>query len=358
MGQFQSIRFFFDDRAPSHRTNARLASLKKLGIVFGVTVCAALWGTMAQAQVAAAIHPPLQSQEFRVTLLGTGSPPPSMRRFGPAVLVQAGGQNLLIDSGRGVTQRLFQVGVKLGAVDAVFITHLHSDHIVGIPDLWLTGWLEAAYAQRTGPFRIWGPAGTRSMMGHLEKAYAWDITQRIADQGLKAENVAVQANEVSDAAVVYQSKGVTVTAIEVDHGDLLKPAFAYRVDFDGRSVVISGDTKRSDNLIRGAAGTDLLIHQVAAVQPELLKDPVYQVILDHHTKPEEAGDVFTRVSPKLAVFYHFVLLGTAKIPPVSEREVLEMTRRTYAGPLVLGEDLMAFRIGREGVSQIQPMPKN
>ena len=358
MGQFQSIRFFFDDRAPSHRTNARLASLKKLGIVFGVTVCAALWGTMAQAQVAAAIHPPLQSQEFRVTLLGTGSPPPSMRRFGPAVLVQAGGQNLLIDSGRGVTQRLFQVGVKLGAVDAVFITHLHSDHIVGIPDLWLTGWLEAAYAQRTGPFRIWGPAGTRSMMGHLEKAYAWDITQRIADQGLTAENVAVQANEVSDAAVVYQSKGVTVTAIEVDHGDLLKPAFAYRVDFDGRSVVISGDTKRSDNLIRGAAGTDLLIHQVAAVQPELLKDPVYQVILDHHTKPEEAGDVFTRVSPKLAVFYHFVLLGTAKIPPVSEREVLEMTRRTYAGPLVLGEDLMAFRIGRDGVAQIQPMPKN
>jgi ribonuclease Z len=158
--------------------------------------------------------------------------------------------------------------------------------------------------------------------------------------------------------VVYQSKGVKVTAIEVDHGDLLKPAFGYRIDYDGRSVVISGDTKRSDNLIRGAAGADLLIHQVAAVQPELLKDPVYQVILDHHTKPEEAGDVFTRVSPKLAVFYHFVLLGTAKIPPVSEKDVFEMTRRTYAGPLVLGEDLMAFRIGRDGVEQVQPTLKN
>ncbi len=353
MGQFQITRFFFDHRAPIHLTNPKISSLKKLGVAFGMTVCAALWGALAQAQVASAIHPPLQNQEFRVTLLGTGSPPPSMRRFGPAVLVQAGGQNLLIDSGRGVTQRLFQVGLKLGAVDAVFITHLHSDHIVGIPDLWLTGWLEAAYAQRTGPFRIWGPAGTRSMMGHLEKAYAWDINQRIADQGLKAENVAVQASEVSDAAVVYQSKGVKVTAIEVDHGDLLKPAFGYRIDYDGRSVVISGDTKRSDNLIRGAAGADLLIHQVAAVQPELLKDPVYQVILDHHTKPEEAGDVFTRVSPKLAVFYHFVLLGTAKIPPVSEKDVFEMTRRTYAGPLVLGEDLMAFRIGRDGVEQVR-----
>ena len=112
-----------------------------------------------------------------------------------------------------------------------------------------------------------------------------------------------------------------------------------------------------ENLIKRSAGVDLLIHQVAAVQPELLKDPVYQVILDHHTKPEEAGQVFTRVQPKLAVFYHFVLLGTAKIPPVSEKDVLEMTRRTYAGPLVLGEDLMAFRIGRDAVEQIQPIAK-
>lgn len=337
----------------------RLFTLKshQLKSLLGLIILNSIVVISVQAQVATAIHPPLQNQEFRVTLLGTGSPPPTMRRFGPAVLVQAGGQNLLIDSGRGVTQRLFQLGIKLGAIDAVFITHLHSDHIVGIPDLWLTGWLEAAYAQRKGPFRIWGPAGTRPMMGYLEKAYEWDIKQRIADQGLKAENVAVQANEVADAAVVYQSNGLKVTAIEVDHGDLLKPAFGYRIDYDGRSVVVSGDTKPSENLIKHSAGVDLLIHQVAAVQPELLKDPVYQVILDHHTKPEEAGQVFTRVQPKLAVFYHFVLLGTAKIPPVIEKDVLEMTRRTYAGPLVLGEDLMAFRIGRDAVEQIQPIPK-
>ena len=338
-------------------TLLRLVS-KPLLSALSVFILNALWVAPTQAQVGQPLYPPLQSQELRVTLLGTGSPPPTMRRFGPGVLVQAVGQNLLIDSGRGVTQRLFQLGIKLGAVDAVFITHLHSDHIVGIPDLWLTGWLEAAYAQRNGPFRIWGPAGTRSMMGYLEKAYAWDINQRIADQGLKAENVAVVANEVTDAAVVYQSNGLKVTAIEVDHGDLLKPAFGYRVDYDGRSVVISGDTKPNENLIRRAAGTDLLIHQVAAVQPELLKNPVYQVILDHHTKPEEAGEVFTRIRPKLAVFYHFVLLGTAKIPPVSEKDVYEMTRRTYAGPLLLGEDLMSFRIGREGVEQIQPIAKN
>jgi ribonuclease Z len=169
--------------------------------------------------------------------------------------------------------------------------------------------------------------------------------------------VAVQASEVTDGAVVYERNGLKVSAIEVDHGDLLRPAFGYRVDYDGRSVVISGDTKPSENLIRRSAGTDLLIHQVAAVRPELLKDPVYQVILDHHTKPEEAGTVFTRIRPKLAVFYHFVLLGTAKIPPVTEKDVLEMTRRSYAGPLLLGEDLMAFRIGRDAVEQLQPAAK-
>ena len=94
---------------------------QRLALILGMTVLNVIFVIHTQAQVATALHPPLQNQEFRVTLLGTGSPPPTMRRFGPAVLVQAGGQNLLIDSGRGVTQRLFQLGIKLGAIDAVFI---------------------------------------------------------------------------------------------------------------------------------------------------------------------------------------------------------------------------------------------
>jgi ribonuclease Z len=117
---------------------------------------------------------------------------------------------------------------------------------------------------------------------------------------------------------VYDRDGVKVTAFEVDHGPLIKPAFGYRVDFGGRSVTVSGDTRFNENLIKHATGTDLLIHQVAAVREELLKNPVYQVILDHHTKPEEAGVVFTRAKPKLAVYYHFVLLGTPQVPPLTE----------------------------------------
>ena len=304
------------------------------------------------APVHAQIPAPPAADEFRVTLLGTGSPNPVLRRFGPGVLVQAGGKNLLIDCGRGVTQRLLQSGVKLGAVDALFVTHLHSDHIVGIPDLWLTGWLEANYGQREGSFRVYGPAGTQGLMDGLVTAYDWDIKARIADQGLKAANIRPEVTEFKQG-VIYDNGGVKVTAFEVDHGDLLKPAFGFRVDYAGRSVTVSGDTRFNENLISNATGTDLLIHQVAAVREELLKSPVFKVILDHHTKPEEAGVVFTRAKPKLAVFYHFVLLGTPAVPAVTEDEVLAMTRKTYAGPLLIGEDLMAFRIDRD---QVVPLP--
>jgi ribonuclease Z len=305
----------------------------------------ALVCTLAHAQTAPAAA---AADEFRVTLLGTGSPAPVMRRFGPGVLVEAGGKKLLIDCGRGTTQRLLQAGLRLGQVDALFITHLHSDHVVGIPDLWLTGWLEAAYAQRKGPFRVYGPAGTQDLMQGLAKAYDWDIRARIADQNLASENVRADVTEFKPG-VVYEQGGVKVTAIEVDHGELLQPAMGFRIDYAGRSVTVSGDTRFSENLIKHATGTDLLIHQVAAVREELLKNPAFKVILAHHTQPEEAGTLFTRVKPRLAVFYHFVLLGTPAIAAVTEKEVFEMARKTYDGPLLIGEDLMAFRLERDAV---------
>jgi ribonuclease Z len=314
-----------------------------------------LVGSVVGALLALALSPyawsqsPPEGDDFSVTLLGTGSPQPVIDRFGPGVLVQVGGETLLFDCGRGVAQRLFQLGVKLGTANKLFLTHLHSDHTVGIPDLWLTGWLEAPWGQRKGSFQVFGPAGTRNLMEHLEKAYEWDIQTRIADQKLAKENVAVSVVEFKEGTV-YEHQGVKVTAFEVDHGDLVKPAFGFRVDYGGRSTVISGDTRFNENLIRHAAGTDLLIHQVAAVRPELLASPVFQVILAHHTKPEEAGIVFARTKPKLAVFYHFSLLGTPQVKPMTAQEVVELTRKTYAGPLVAGEDLMVFRIGRDGVN--------
>jgi ribonuclease Z len=149
---------------------------------------------------------PPSADEFRVTLLGTGSPAPVMRRFGPGVLVQAGGKNLVIDAGRGVTQRLLQSGLRLGQVDAMLLTHLHSDHVVGLPDLWLTGWLESGYAQRKGPFVVYGPKGTQNLMDGLTRAYDWDIKARIADQNLDPASIQSTVTEIKEG-VVYEQGG-------------------------------------------------------------------------------------------------------------------------------------------------------
>jgi ribonuclease Z len=195
---------------------------------------------------------------------------------------------------------------------------------------------------------VYGPVGTQGLMDGLALAYDWDIKASFADQNLKPDVISAKVTEISPS-VVYDQGGVKVTAIEVNRGEKLKPAFGYSIDRAGRSVTVSGDTRYSENLVEQAQGIDLLIHQVAAASDELLKLPAFKVILAHHTHPEEAGTVFSRVKPKLAVYYHFVLLGTPTIPVVTEQQVFDKTRKTYSGPLLIGEDLMAFRLDADQV---------
>ena len=284
--------------------------------------------------------------DFKVMLLGTASPSPRPTRFGPSTLVEAGDKKLLFDMGRGVPVRLWQLKVPMGKIDAHFITHFHSDHVSGIPDLWLTGWLSPPFGRRTSPFRVIGPPGTKSLMENLQKAYALDIKIRIEDEKLPPSGIAVTAEEFSKDGVVYESGGVKVTAFEVDHGDAIKPAFGYRVDYKGRSVVISGDTRYNKNVIKYGTGADLLIHEVGSARPELLaSSPAVQRIIAHHTTPKECGEVFAKAKPKLAVYTHIVLLSSEKITEPTLDDVVAETRQTYSGPLVVGEDLMAFEIG-------------
>ena len=279
---------------------------------------------------------------IKVTLLGTGTPIPPMRRFGPSTLVQAAGQNFVFDCGRGAIQRLEQVGLPFRVVDKFFLTHLHSDHVVGIPDLWLSGWVMG----REIPFRIWGPSGTAEMMGHLEKAYQADIhVRRDLDEKFAAEGIEVSATDI-EQGVVYEEYGVKITAFDVDHGHV-KPAFGYRIDYQGRSVVLSGDTRYSESLIEHAQGADLLIHEVIA--PESVRarraaagrDPAEsERIIQHHTTPEEVGQIFSKIKPKLAVYSHIVgSIGAA------EEEVDAGTRKTYSGRFEIGEDLCVIDVG-------------
>ncbi len=292
---------------------------------------------------------------FRVTLLGTGTPRPDPQRFGPATLVEVGNQKLLFDAGRGVPIRLSQLHMPLARVDVLFLTHYHSDHVSGIPDLWLTAWLPGG-GGRKQPWRVIGPTGAKELMANLERAYAADVRIRIADQQLPPEGAAVLTEEFAADGVVYERDGVRVTAFEVDHGDAIKPAYGYRVDYQGKSALMSGDTRFSENVIRHGTGVDLLVHAVAGAKPELLQDPVVRRILDHHTLPPAAATVFNRTQPKLAVYTHIVLQRTATVPPPTVEEIVAETRKTYAGPLQAGEDLMSFDITDAGVT-VNPPPR-
>jgi ribonuclease Z len=272
---------------------------------------------------------------IKVTLLGTGSPQPIMDRFSASILVEAGGKNFLFDAGRGCLQRLRQLNIENNMVDGVFFTHLHSDHIVGFPDFWLTGWL---VSKRNEPLKVFGPKGTRQMTDYLQKAYQYDVGIRIADDKASTEGGKILTTDVKEGTV-YEKDGVKVIAFLVDHYPVV-PAFGYRIEYGGHSVVLSGDTRYSENLIKFAKGADLLIHEVAIASDTLQKsDPKYNV-LAHHTTPEMASKVFTIVRPKLAVYSHIVRIYNCPV-----EEILKRTKEHYSGPVILGEDLMSFSVG-------------
>ena len=305
--------------------------------VTGLLLVAFLFGLAETGQA--------NDDEFRVTLLGTGAPIPRIDRFGPSTLVEVAGQKLLFDVGRGVTQRLTQLKIPLRAVNAVFLTHFHSDHVSGIPDLWMTGWLPPPYGRRARPFEVWGPTGTEPMLAHLAQAYEANTRTRAPDELLPPAGIKMVAHEFAEDGVVFEKDGVRVTAFAVNHGGLAKPSYGYRVDFDGRSVVISGDTRFDENLIAAARGADLVVHEVVLAREELLESSEqFRRIAAHHTTPEEAGVVFNRVNPKLAVYTHVVMLSNLKIKQAPLEDLLSRTRSTYEGPLVIGEDLMSFII--------------
>jgi ribonuclease Z len=276
-----------------------------------------------------------------VTLLGTGNPRPAPDRFGPSILVEAGSERLLVDAGRGNTIRLFEIGggALLSGITAVLLTHLHSDHVVGLPDLWLTGWIFG----RAAPLEVVGPSGTNDLSAGLERAYAFDVRmRRDVDERLPADGVKLAVRE-AQPGVVLDRGGVRVTAFAVDHRPVT-PAYGYRIDHGGRSVVFSGDTRYSDAVITAARGADVLIHEVVSPEVERARTQVkdsaaVERIIAHHTTPEEAGRIFTAAAPRLAVYSHIVP------SPTTATDLIGPTRRTWTGPLEVGEDLMRIAIG-------------
>lgn len=321
----------------SSRCRPAEGSVARVGVNALATLV--LVGALAVAATASA-RPPAEPL-FRVTLLGTGNPRPSLERFGPSALIEAGEQRILLDAGRGASERLFQIGSAetLASVDTLLLTHLHSDHLVGLPDLWLTGWLFG----RERPLAVLGPEGTRAMMQDLARAFEFDIrNRRDVEERLPANGIAVEARDVGPGPVMDRG-GVKVTAFAVDHGQV-KPSYGYRIDFGRRSVAFSGDTRYCEALIEQARGVDVLIHEVVSPEVERreakVKDPArIERIIARHTTPEEAGRIFALVKPRLAVYTHIVP-STAR-----PKDLIPPTRKAYTGPLEVGYDLMAITIG-------------
>jgi ribonuclease BN (tRNA processing enzyme) len=272
-----------------------------------------------------------------VITLGTGGPNPDPTRQGPATAVTVGDRLFLFDAGTGVERQLRAAGLPVSGPAALFLTHLHSDHTLGLADLILTSWV----MRRTRPFTIYGPHGTAAMVKHLIAAYAEDI--KIRTDGLEHESPGgwhVVVREIRPG-VVFDSGGVRVRAIPVPHGSW-REAYAYRIDAPGRSIVISGDTRASDSLAAASVGVDVLVHEVYPSTRSAREDrpggddwPAY--LRSFHTSGEELGAIAAKAHPGLLVLTHVVRMGAL------DSEVVAGVRRGgYTGPLLVAKDLDRF----------------
>ena len=279
--------------------------------------------------------PPFPGSDSAVIItLGTGTPVPNPERAGPATAVVVGRRVFLFDAGAGVMRRVAAAGLPIDGVTAAFITHLHSDHTLGLPDLVLTSWVMG----RSTSMRLHGPPGLRRMTEHFVAAWAEDTLVRV--KGLERGRPGGYRVDVreTNGGVVFDSAGVKVTAIRVPHGDW-DFAFAYRVDAAGRSIVISGDTRYSDALERASANVDVLVHEVypetrIATENRPGGELWPRYLREAHTSDVELGRLAAAAKPKLLLLTHVILMGAP------EQEVLDGIRRGgFTGPVSFAKDL-------------------
>ncbi len=273
------------------------------------------------------------AQDARLILLGTGTPNPEPEHSGPAVAIVSGPNVYIVDCGPSVVRRAAQAGIRMEQLTRAFVTHLHSDHTTGLPDLIFT----PAVTGRRQALEIYGPPGLSAMTRHIILAWREDMEIRL--HGLEPavkEGYIVHAHDVRPGEV-YRDGAVRVTAFAVAHG-AWKHAYGYRFDAGGKSVVISGDTTFSESLIAAAQGCDILVHEFYSQKGWQARTPEWQRYhAAYHTSAVDLGKLAARVQPKKLVLYHELPMGQ---PP---EEVLDEIRRNFAGEVIYGKDLDVIR---------------
>jgi ribonuclease BN (tRNA processing enzyme) len=274
-----------------------------------------------------------------IIVLGTGTPNPDPERFGPAVAVVANGTAYLVDAGAGVMRRAaaaskkYQIpGLLPKEIGVVFLTHLHSDHTIGLPDVIHTGWI----SEREAPLRLFGPRGTRDMAKYLTKAYAADIKVRTeGDQPHTKDGWRVIATDAKPG-IVYQDSNVIVTAFLVPHTNW-DQAFGYRFQTRDRVFVISGDTRPTEAIVTACGGCDVLLHEAYALDRLKARTPEWQRYhTGAHTSAVELAGIATRARPGLLVLYHQLYWGG------TDEDLLREIKAGYSGRVVSAKDLDRF----------------
>lgn len=289
------------------------------------------WRVVAQGPPAA---------ETRLILLGTGGGPrPRKNSFASSQAILINNQAYVVDCGNGVAIQLARADVPLPTLRHVFITHHHSDHNADYGNLLLLAWTSGLKTR----VDTWGPAPLARMTQLFFELNDYDIKTRIADEGRAPLAPLVHPHELTQSGTVFQDENVTIKCAVVDHSPV-KPAFAYRFDSRDRSIVISGDTKRSDALIRLARGADVLVHEalyVPAVDRLAARAPnaatLKNSILSHHTSVEDVGRVAEAAGVKTLVLSHFV---PPDDPNITDQMWIDGARSAYKGRIIVGKDLL------------------
>lgn len=281
-----------------------------------------------------------QSTSSRLILLGTGGgPTPKRTRSAAANAIVVGDACYVIDCGDGVARQLALAGISFNALRGVFLTHHHSDHNADYGNLLLLSWA----ANMTQRVDTYGPPPLARMTRQFLELNAYDIATRVADEGRAPLERLIAPHEITGDGVVHRDERVTVTAALVDHPPVA-PAFAYRFDCPDRSIVFSGDTRPSDNLIRLARGADVLVHEVMylpALERLIASEPNAATLREHllasHTTTEQVGRVATEARVRTLVLSHFVPGGDASITDDIWRDAV---RPHFSGEIVVARDLM------------------